>query len=111
MIFTLYTLGLRYCHVAAMRWKKLTSDGMIAIEETYDVSANVFSPVDKRKKWPSCSWSLPDLSLDRKVGTKQTSRSSGASGSRSRICMLVRSVHVAVEQEKPSDLVRCIEDT
>jgi hypothetical protein len=50
MIFTLYTLGLRYCHVAAMRWEKLTADGVIAIEETYDVSANVFSPVDPRKK-------------------------------------------------------------
>jgi integrase len=45
-------LGLRYCHVAAMRWEKLTSDGAIAIEETYDVSANVFSPVDQRKKAP-----------------------------------------------------------
>jgi len=52
MIFTLYTLGLRYCHVAAMRWEKLTLDGVIAIEETYDVSANVFSPVDQRKKAP-----------------------------------------------------------
>jgi hypothetical protein len=29
----LYVLGLRYCHVAAMRWSKLNSDGMIAIEE------------------------------------------------------------------------------
>jgi hypothetical protein len=44
MIFALYTLGLRYCHVAAMRWEKLTSNGVIAIEETYDVSANVFNP-------------------------------------------------------------------
>jgi len=52
MIFALYTLGLRYCHVAAMRWEKLTSNGVIAIEETYDVSANVFSPVDQRKKAP-----------------------------------------------------------
>ena len=52
MIFALYTLGLRYCHVAAMRWEKLTSDGVIVIEETYDVSANVFSPVDQRKKAP-----------------------------------------------------------
>jgi hypothetical protein len=52
MIFALYTLGLRYCHVAAMRWEKLTSDGVIAIEETYDVSANVFSPVDQQKKAP-----------------------------------------------------------
>jgi integrase len=52
MIFTLFTLGLRYCHVAAMRWEKLASDGVIAIEETYDVSANVFSPVDQRKKAP-----------------------------------------------------------
>ncbi len=41
-----------YCHVAAMRWEKLTSNGVIAIEETYDVSANVFSPVDQRKKAP-----------------------------------------------------------
>jgi hypothetical protein len=40
MIFVLYTLGLRYCHVAAMRWERLSSDGVIAIEETYDVSAN-----------------------------------------------------------------------
>jgi len=52
MIFALYTLGLRYCHVAAMRWEKLTSGGVSAIEETYDVSANVFSPVDQRKKAP-----------------------------------------------------------
>lgn len=52
MIFALYTLGLRYCHVAAMRWEKLTSNGVIAIEETYDVSANVFSPVAQRKKAP-----------------------------------------------------------
>jgi hypothetical protein len=52
MIFALYTLGLRYCHVAAMRWEKLTSDGVIALEETYDVSANVFSQVDQRKKAP-----------------------------------------------------------
>jgi integrase len=52
MIFALYTLGLRYCHVAAMRWEKLTSDGVLALEETYDVSANVFSPVDQRKKAP-----------------------------------------------------------
>jgi len=52
MIFTLYTLGLRYCHVAAMRWEKLSPDGVIAIDETYDVSANVFSPVDQRKKAP-----------------------------------------------------------
>jgi hypothetical protein len=28
------------------------SNGVIAIEETYDVSANVFSPVDQRKKAP-----------------------------------------------------------
>jgi hypothetical protein len=52
MSFALYTLGLRYCHVAAMRWEKLTSDGVIAIEETYDVSANVFGSVDQRKKAP-----------------------------------------------------------
>jgi integrase len=52
MIFVLYTLGLRYCHVAAMRWNKLASDGVIAVEESYDVSANVFSPVDQRKKAP-----------------------------------------------------------
>jgi hypothetical protein len=52
MIFALYTLGLRYCHVAALRWNKLDPDGVIAIEETYDVSANVFSPVDQRKKAP-----------------------------------------------------------
>jgi integrase len=52
MIFVLYTLGLRYCHVAAMRWSKLGADGVIAIEESYDVSANVFSPVDQRKKAP-----------------------------------------------------------
>jgi hypothetical protein len=51
MIFALYTLGLRYCHVAAMR-SKLGPDGVIAIEESYDVSANVFSPVDQRKKAP-----------------------------------------------------------
>ena len=52
MIFALYTLGLRYCHVAAMRSSKLGADGVIAIEESYDVSANVFSPVDQRKKAP-----------------------------------------------------------
>jgi len=52
MIFALYTLGLRYCHVAAMRWNKLNPDGVIAIEESYDVSANVFSSVDQRKKAP-----------------------------------------------------------
>ena len=52
MIFALYTLGLRYCHVAAMRLSKLGADGVIAIEESYDVSANVFSPVDQRKKAP-----------------------------------------------------------
>ena len=45
MIFALYTLGLRYCHVSAMRSRKLGADGVIAIEESYDVSANVFSPV------------------------------------------------------------------
>lgn len=33
-----------------MRWQKLTSDGVIAIEETYDVSANVFGSLDQRKK-------------------------------------------------------------
>jgi hypothetical protein len=32
-----------------MRWDKLSPDGVIAIEESYDVSANVFSPVDQRK--------------------------------------------------------------
>ncbi|TMQ12936.1 MAG: hypothetical protein E6J91_19825 [Deltaproteobacteria bacterium] len=52
MIFTLYTTGFRYCHVAAMRESKLGVDGVIAIEESYDVSANVFSPVDQRKKAP-----------------------------------------------------------
>jgi integrase len=52
MIFALYTLGLRYCHVAALRWNKLNPDGVIAIEESYDVSANVFSSVDQRKKAP-----------------------------------------------------------
>jgi integrase len=52
MIFALYTLGLRYCHVAAMRSSKLGADGVIAIEESYDVSANVFSPVHERKKAP-----------------------------------------------------------
>jgi integrase len=52
MIFALYTLGLRYCHVAAMRWERLTSGGVIALEETYDGSANVFSPVDQRTKAP-----------------------------------------------------------
>jgi hypothetical protein len=51
-IFALYTLGLRYCHVAAMRSSKLGADGVIRIEESYDVSANVFSPVDQRKKAP-----------------------------------------------------------
>jgi hypothetical protein len=50
--FVLPTLGLRYCHVAAMRWENLTSDGVIAIEETYDVPANVFGPVGQRKKAP-----------------------------------------------------------
>ena len=43
MIFALYTLGLRYCHIAAMRSSKLNADGVIAIEESNDVSANVFS--------------------------------------------------------------------
>ncbi len=52
MIFALYTLGLRYCHVAAMRWSKLGADGVIAIEESCDASANVFSAVDQRKKAP-----------------------------------------------------------
>ena len=52
MTFALYTLGLRYCHVAAMRSSKLRADGVISIEESYDVSANVFSPVDQRKKAP-----------------------------------------------------------
>ena len=52
MIFALYTLGLRYCHVAAMRLSKLGANGVIAIEESYDVSANVFSSVDQRKKAP-----------------------------------------------------------
>jgi hypothetical protein len=52
MICALYTLGLRYCHVAAMRWSKLSPDGVIAIENSYDVSANVFSPMDARKKAP-----------------------------------------------------------
>ena len=52
MIYALYTLGLRYCHVAAMRWTKLSADGVIAIEESYDVSANVFSSMDQRKKAP-----------------------------------------------------------
>jgi integrase len=52
MIFALYTLGLRYCHVAAMRCSKLSADGVVAIEESYDVSANLFSPVDQRKKAP-----------------------------------------------------------
>jgi hypothetical protein len=36
-----------------MRSSKLGADGVIAIEESYDVSANVFSPVDQRKKAPS----------------------------------------------------------
>jgi hypothetical protein len=31
MIFTLYTTGFRYCHVAAMRESKLGADGVIAI--------------------------------------------------------------------------------
>jgi hypothetical protein len=53
MIFALYTLGLRYCHVAAMRCSKLGADGVIGIDESYDVSANVFSPVDQRKKAPA----------------------------------------------------------
>jgi hypothetical protein len=35
-----------------MRSSKLGADGVIAIEESYDVSANVFSPVDQRKKAP-----------------------------------------------------------
>ena len=35
-----------------MREDKLSADGVIAIEESYDVSANVFSPVDQRKKAP-----------------------------------------------------------
>jgi hypothetical protein len=52
MTFALYTLDLRYCHVAAMWWVKLSPDGVIAIEESYDVSDNVFSPVDQRKKAP-----------------------------------------------------------
>jgi integrase len=52
MIFTLYTTGFRYCHVAAMRESKLGADGVIAIEESYDGSANMFSPVDQRKKAP-----------------------------------------------------------
>ena len=52
MLFALYTLGLRYCHVAAMREEKLGPDGVIRIDESYDVSANVFSPVDQRKKAP-----------------------------------------------------------
>lgn len=34
MTFALYTSCVRYCHVAAMRWDKLTSNGVIAIEET-----------------------------------------------------------------------------
>jgi len=53
MIFALYTLGLRYCHVAAMRESKLSADGVIAIEESYDVSANVFGSVDPKhhRRW------------------------------------------------------------
>lgn len=43
---------LRYCHVAAMRWNKLSSDGVIALEGSYDVSANVSGPMDQRKKAP-----------------------------------------------------------
>jgi hypothetical protein len=75
MIFALYTLGLRYCHVAAMRWNKLSLDGVIAIEESYDVSANVFSAVDQRKKAPP-TMALEPRTLDgpHAVGPYQAGR-------------------------------------
>jgi hypothetical protein len=80
MIFALYTLGLRYCHVAATRSSKLGADGVIAIEESYDVSANVFSPVDQRKKAPPMIVLEPrTLALARRHRRYLTQRSHPAS--------------------------------
>ena len=59
-----------------MRWEKLTSDGVIAIEESYDVSANVFSPVDQRKKArPMIALELRTLDLVRRHRRYLTQRS------------------------------------
>jgi hypothetical protein len=69
-IFALYTLGLRYCHVAAMRSSKLGADGVIRIEESYDVSANVFSPVDQRKKAPPTIALEPDVRVPAEFRTR-----------------------------------------
>ena len=53
MIATLLSLGLRYCHVAAMRFNKLDGNGVISLGETYDVSSNEFRPMDPHKRAPS----------------------------------------------------------
>jgi integrase len=52
MIFTMYSTGLRYCHVAAMRWAKLSTSGVVAIEESYDYKTKKFGPVLARKNAP-----------------------------------------------------------
>ena len=53
MITTLYSLGLRYCHVAAMRVNKLDGNGVITLSETYDVSSNEFRPMESSKRAPT----------------------------------------------------------
>jgi hypothetical protein len=59
-----------------MRWEKLTSDGVIAIEETYDVSADVFSPVDQWKKAPPVialeAWTLELIRRHRRYLTQRS---------------------------------------
>jgi integrase len=52
VIFVLYSTGLRYSHVVATRWAKLTTDGVLAIEQMYDYSENKFRPVSEKKKAP-----------------------------------------------------------
>jgi hypothetical protein len=52
-ICSLYTLGVRYCHVSGMEWVKLSGEGVVAIERSYDYGSNTFGP--SRGRW---SWSV-----------------------------------------------------
>ncbi|MBX3162591.1 MAG: tyrosine-type recombinase/integrase [Deltaproteobacteria bacterium] len=49
---TMFSTGLRYCHVAAMRWAKLSSAGIVTLDEAYEYKTQTFVPISARKRAP-----------------------------------------------------------
>lgn len=79
---TLYSTGLRYCHVAAMRWAKLSPKGIVTLDEAFEYKTQTFVPISSRKRAPG-EIKLEDFTLKLVRQHRKTLMSEGHPGLKS----------------------------